>query len=181
MAFSVHGINLTSLWTSISIGFYSSCAHAPLFNAFPLVFTLHDRHSIVFYDENEHFLNAETTLVLALRSSNSLKFFQKFFWRLYTDMFSPHPLIHLLYQLAAQFPMSIHLIKAMNFLWQPVFFQGFPSPVNALGSCQLRFVAWGVGQFACELPLLMAYRLNFETFLFCQAFPSVISVGIDNA
>ena len=69
----MHGINLTSLWSSISIGFYNSCAHAPFFNAFPLVFTLHDRHSIVFYDENEHFLNAETIFVLALRSS---KFFE---------------------------------------------------------------------------------------------------------
>ena len=78
MAFSVHGINLTSLWTSISFGFYNSCAHAPFFNAFPLVFTLHDRHSIVFYDENEHFLNAETTFVLALRSSKFFEVLSKF-------------------------------------------------------------------------------------------------------
>ena len=48
MAFSIHSINFTSLWTSISIGFYNSCAHAPFCNAFPLVFTLHDRRSIVF-------------------------------------------------------------------------------------------------------------------------------------
>ena len=77
MAFAVHGINHTLLWTSISIGFYNSCAHAPFFNAFPLVFTLRDRHSIVFYDENEHFLNAETTFVLALRSSKFVEVLSK--------------------------------------------------------------------------------------------------------
>ena len=73
--------------------FWSACSRATFFSAIPLVFTLCERHSIMFYDKSPLFVNAETTCVLAfwLRSSNFFEVLSESFvvWR--NVNINPHP------------------------------------------------------------------------------------------